>query len=56
MQISFIFSSFRFPGKVVGHELEPNLFLGLPLGSSGFFIGASQTDTDNIAGGFPLPP
>lgn len=46
MQISSIFSSFRFPGKVVSHKLQPNLFLDLTLGSLSFFIGASQTNTD----------
>lgn len=47
MQISSIFSFFRFPGKVVTHKLQPNLFLDLPLGSLSFFIGASQTDGYN---------
>lgn len=56
MQISSIFSSFRFPGKVVGHELQPSLFLDLPLGNLSFFIGASQTNTDRYKWWIPPSP
>lgn len=53
MQISSIFSSFRFPGKVVSHEFQPNLFLDLPLGSLSFFIGASQSNPDGYSWWIP---